>query len=100
MTGVAVSDTTTCRSADGVEITGVTFRSLSDDDIDRFVEAVRPLDRAGAYTVDGPGSLLVERYDGCYTNVLGLPLVRLDNLLRELGERLFTRIHSERARFL
>jgi len=43
------------------------------------------VDRAGAYTVDGPGSLIVARYDGCYQNVLGLPIVRLDKLLRRIG---------------
>ncbi len=100
MTGVAVADTASGQSCEGIEVTGVTFRALSDADIDRFVTAVRPLDRAGAYTVDGPGGLLVERYDGCYTNVLGLPLVRLDALLRELGDGLFQRIDPARARFL
>ena len=77
--------TATGRTAEGFESTDVTFRTLTPCEIRRFVEAVRPLDRAGAYTVDGPGGLLVERYDGCYQNVLGLPIVRLDILLREVG---------------
>lgn len=100
VTGVAIVDTGSRRTAEGIEITRVTFRDLDPEDLDRFVEAVRPLDRAGAYTVDGPGSLLVARYDGCYQNVLGLPMVRLDMLLRELGDSLFARVHPQRARFL
>jgi septum formation protein len=100
MTAVAVADPFARRAAEGIEITRVTFRSLTGAEIDTFVDAVKPLDRAGAYTVDGPGSLLVERYDGCYTNVLGLPMVRLDLLLRELGDGLFARVDPARARFL
>lgn len=100
LTGVAVVDTQSGRTADGVEATRVTFRSLSGAEIRRFVDAVRPIDRAGAYTVDGPGSLLVESYDGCYQNVLGLPIVRLDALFREIGDNLFTRVDGRRAQFL
>ena len=100
LTGLHVIDAALGRSACGYETTSVTFRALTDAEIDCFVDAVNPLDRAGAYTVDGPGSLLVARYDGCYQNVLGLPIVRLDLLLRELGQSLFDRINPERARFL
>ena len=73
---------------------------LAPGEIARFVEAVNPLDRAGAYTVDGPGSLLVQGYRGCYQNVLGFPMVRLDMLLRELGVFLFERMDGARAVFL
>ncbi len=100
LTGLAVIDTATGQHVEGVETTEVTFRTLSSDEIDRFVDAVKPLDRAGAYTVDGPGSLLVSRYAGCYQNVLGLPLVKLDMLLREIGHGLFTLVDGERAVFL
>ncbi len=99
-TGVAVVDTETGISAEGFEETRVTFRRLSDSEIELFVDTVKPLDRAGAYTVDGPGTLLVERYDGCYTNVLGLPLIRVDNLLREIGDGLYPRVRPDSARFL
>ena len=100
VTGLAVMDTATGAGAVGSESTDVTFRSLTDAEIDCFVHAVRPLDRAGAYTVDGPGSLLVARYDGCYYNVLGLPLVRLDRMLRGIGHSLFDYVRPEHARFL
>ncbi len=100
LTGVAVVNTETGGKAEGLERTEVTFRTLREKDIARFVEAVRPLDRAGAYTVDGPGSLLVARYNGCYQNVLGLPIVLLDTLLAELGDGLFDRMRADSARFL
>lgn len=100
VTGLAVADTATGRRAEGSETTDVTFRPLQDAEIERFVGIVRPLDRAGAYTVDGPGSLLVARYDGCYQNVLGLPMVRLDKLLRQIGVELFSLMDGDRAKFL
>jgi septum formation protein len=100
MTGVAIIDIASGQKAEGVETTRVTFRALTDLEILTFVAAVQPLDRAGAYTVDGPGSLLVERYEGCYTNVLGLPMILLDRLMRELGDSLFARVDVGRARFL
>ena len=100
ITGVAVIDTDSRKSASGHETTEVTFGDLTDAEIDCFVSAVKPVDRAGAYTVDGPGSLLVARYNGCYQNVLGLPMVRLNTLLRTLGHDLFDYIDPTRARFL
>ena len=100
VTGVVVADTGSGRRAQGFETTRVTFRELSTAEITAFVHAVNPVDRAGAYTVDGPGSLLVARYDGCYQNVLGLPMVRLDLLLREIGWSLFDCMDGARALFL
>lgn len=100
ITGVAVIDTETGRAAEGYERTEVTFRDLAQDEINGFIETVRPLDRAGGYTVDGPGSLLVESYNGCYQNVLGLPVVRLDKLCREIGQNLFALMDGSKASFL
>ena len=100
ITGIAVRDTANGRDASAHETTRVTFRDLSDNEIERFVDAVRPLDRAGAYTVDGPGSLLVEQYEGCYQNVLGLPIVRLDETLRTIGYSLFELMDAEESLFL
>jgi len=100
LTGISLIDTASGRTAEGFESTDVTFRDLTADEIARFVAAVNPVDRAGAYTVDGPGSLLVARYNGCYQNVLGLPIVRLDILLRGLGYSLFELMNPANCRFL
>jgi septum formation protein len=100
LTGLSLIETATGKTAEGYESTGVTFRAFSSGEIDRFVAAVNPIDRAGAYTVDGPGSLLVARYNGCYQNVLGFPIVRLDVLLGELGYSLFDLMNAEDCQFL
>ena len=100
VTGLAVGNTATRQRRETHAVTRVTFRDLSNAEIDAFVDAVKPLDRAGAYTVDGPGSLLVSRYEGCFYNVLGLPLVTLDDTLRALGVYLFQLTDAAKAVFL
>lgn len=100
LTGLALIDIATGKTAEGAETTDVTFRDLRDDEIDHFVHIVEPLDRAGAYTVDGPGSLIVAGYRGCYQNVLGLPMVKLYGLLGALGVDLFAAMDKESAKFL
>jgi septum formation protein len=100
LTGLALIDTATGKTAEGYESTDVTFCALTPGEIDRFIAAVNPVDRAGAYTVDGPGSLLVAHYNGCYQNVLGFPIVRLNRLLQELGHTLFDLMVDEDCKFL
>lgn len=100
VTGLALTNSLTGETRNGSETTSVRFRRLAPAEIDRFVEIVRPTDRAGAYTVDGPGTLLVEQYEGCYQNVLGLPMVRLHSLLAEFGVDLFSRMQAEKTAFL
>lgn len=67
------------------EVTRVTFAMLSDDDIDAYVATNEPFDKAGAYGIQGIGGRYVTRIEGCYFNVMGLPLARLWTLLREFG---------------
>ena len=85
MTGVAV------RWRDGiasdVEEVGVTFRALSDDDIERYIATGEPMDKAGAYGIQGFGATIVDRVDGDYFAVMGLALNRLMRLCREVGLR-------------
>ena len=52
----------------------VKFKELSDELIDRYVESVRPTDRAGAYDIDDSGDLIIESYTGSYENIMGLPM--------------------------
>ncbi len=68
-----------------VEITQVTFRRLSPVEIEHYVASGEPLDKAGAYGIQGLGALLVESVYGCYYNVVGLPLVKTARLLRKCG---------------
>jgi septum formation protein len=83
MTGVAVA--WAGRVASAVEEVGVTFRALDDREIERYVETGEPMDKAGAYGIQGYGATIVDRVDGDYFAVMGLPLNRLVRLCRELG---------------
>ena len=65
------------------ESTLVKFRFLSDKEINNYIETFEPMDKAGAYGIQGQGALLVEKINGCYLNVVGLPLVKLDFLLNK-----------------
>lgn len=67
------------------EETGVTFRPLAPEEIRRYIASGEPMDKAGAYGVQGLGSVIVTRVDGCFFNVVGLPLPRLAGLLKEFG---------------
>jgi septum formation protein len=68
----------------GHEQTRVEFFPLSDGEIRRYVATEEPLDKAGAYGIQGFGALMVRRIEGCYFNVMGLPLGLLGRKLREL----------------
>jgi septum formation protein len=69
-------------------VTHVTFRDLTEAEIDAYIETAEWVDKAGAYGIQGMGALLVERIEGCYTNVVGLPLLTLSRLLSRVGVRL------------
>lgn len=69
------------------EVTRVTFASLSEAEIAAYVASEEPFDKAGGYAIQGRGGRFVTRVEGCYFNVVGLPLARLYALLRELGWR-------------
>jgi nucleoside triphosphate pyrophosphatase len=85
VTAVAVAWRGETRSA--VEEVNVTFHSLSDDDIAAYIATREPMDKAGAYGIQGFGATIVERVDGDYFAVMGLPLQLLVRVLRELGIR-------------
>lgn len=65
--------------------TKVVFRDLTDEEIKSYVATGEPLDKAGAYGIQGKGAVLVEKIDGCYNNVVGLPLTRMQLILAKLG---------------
>ena len=67
------------------EETTVSFRELTSEEIDRYIATGEPMDKAGAYGIQGYGALLVEGIQGDYYNVMGLPVCRLGCLLRQLG---------------
>jgi septum formation protein len=81
----AVAATLGGEVASGVEIVDVTFLPIDDDEIRRYVATGEPMDKAGAYGIQGYGATIVRRIDGDYFAVMGLSLVRLVALMRELG---------------
>jgi septum formation protein len=68
-----------------LETTQVCFAALSEDEIARYVATDEPLDKAGAYAIQGIAGRFAERIDGCYFNVVGLPLARLYRMLKQMG---------------
>ena len=83
VTAVAVARGKKVRSA--VEEVRVKFRRLHDDEIDAYIATGEPMDKAGAYGIQGYGATIVECVDGDYFAVMGLPLARLVALLKDLG---------------
>ena len=67
------------------EETRVTFRRLSKEDIDAYIALGESMDKAGGYAVQERGTLLAERIDGCYFNVVGLPLFCVSQMFADMG---------------
>ena len=65
--------------------TDVTFRELTDAEIAAYIETKEPMDKAGAYGIQGYGALLIEGISGDYYNVMGLPVCRLGRMLSRFG---------------
>ena len=90
MTAVALVDANdTKHEWTSVEITNVKFRDLTEDDIAAYMATGESMDKAGAYGIQGYGALLVERIEGCYNNVVGLPLQLVAKGLRNWGINLY-----------
>ncbi len=85
ITAVALKDAGSGRELVRSAMTKVWFRDLSAEEIYAYVASGEPLDKAGAYGIQEKGALLVNRIDGCYFNVVGLPLSILGEMLRDFG---------------
>lgn len=85
-TGLAVVDTSNGKAVCDYEKTGVVFRELSERETDAYIKTGEPMDKAGAYGVQGLGALFVQEIHGDYFNVVGLPLCKLSRMLeKEFG---------------
>lgn len=82
-TGVCVQSES--RKVTFFEKTDVTFYELSDEEIKSYIATKEPMDKAGAYGIQGKGAVLVEKINGDYLNVVGLPLARLSRVLKQFG---------------
>ena len=77
------------RSLTESESTEVYFRPVSEAELRGYIATGEPMDKAGAYGIKGKGSLLVEKIDGDFFNVMGLPVLRLSRMLAQFGVRFF-----------
>ncbi len=76
VTGIALIDTRHGTTTTDAETTDVAMRSATGEELDRYVATGEPMDKAGAYGIQGYGAGLVTRVSGCYFNVVGLPLAK------------------------
>ena len=84
-TGVAVIDIETGKQIVDYEKTKVFMLPLTEEEIDRYHAKVSPLDKAGGFDIEGGGSVFIHRIEGCYSNVIGLPIAKLATMLRKVG---------------
>ncbi|HVH59061.1 MAG TPA: Maf family protein [Candidatus Sulfotelmatobacter sp.] len=87
LTGVALVRLPDVERRSFVESTLVQFAPLSDEEIGRYLATGEPHDKAGAYAIQGYAARYIPRIEGCYFNVVGLPVARLQHALSELGWR-------------
>lgn len=85
LTGVCIYDVASGREVKFAEITDVYFRTLSDDEIDEYLDTPSPYDKAGAYGIQEGAAAFVSRIDGDYFNVVGLPVCSLSEALANLN---------------
>lgn len=88
ITGVALVSAKAEKIISGYEITRVKMKSLTAERIRAYIKTGEPMDKAGSYGIQCFGSVLIERIDGCFYNVVGLPLSRLDNMLQQFDIKL------------
>ena len=85
VTGLAVIRVPDGETRLELEATQVRFAPLTAEEIQQYASTNEPLDKAGAYAIQGIAGRYVERIEGCYFNVVGLPLARFYRILKELG---------------
>ncbi len=84
-TGVAVIDTESGKEVVDYEKTRIFMSRLSSEEIDRYHLHASPLDKAGGFDIEGKGGLFIRRIEGCYFNVIGLPMAKLFSMFKKVG---------------
>ena len=97
-TGLALIDTKENITVVDFEKTLVTMRSLNEKEIRAYLSRIKPLDKAGAYAIQGAGAIIVEKISGCYYNVVGFPLAKLEEMLLRLKITLFDYMNTNNKR--
>ncbi len=90
ITGLALVNVTDKITLSDSAVTDVWFRQLKSFEIDNYISTDEPADKAGAYGIQGLGALFVDKINGCYYNVVGLPLAVLTKMLEAFGVQVLT----------
>ncbi|MBZ0156024.1 MAG: Maf family protein [Alphaproteobacteria bacterium] len=88
ITGFTLLDTASQKRISGSVETKVSFKRLTGEEIDAYIASKEPLDKAGAYAIQGLGAVLVKKIEGDYFNVMGLPLSAVADALKKFGVRI------------
>jgi len=85
-TGVTIIDSASKASITEVVRTGVAFRQLTDDEIDAYIQTGEPMDKAGAYAIQGGAGKFVESFDGSFENVVGFPVAEIQQMIDRITQ--------------
>lgn len=89
ITGMAVIDIDSKKEFQHLEVAKVKIKQMSEQEIDSYIETGEPMDKAGAFAVQGKGAILIEKTDGDFYSIVGLPLFELNKLLAQAGVNIF-----------
>ena len=84
-TGLCVIDVKKGESASGVDVSKIRLKKLSRKKIANFVKVAGPYDKAGGFSIEGPGAFIFDNIQGSFYNILGLPMIKLNRLFEKLG---------------
>ena len=85
ITGFSIIDSKSGKAVSRAAGTTVHMKELSPREIDAYIKSQEPLGKAGAYAIQGIGAVIIDRIEGDYFNVVGLPLAALTEVLKEFG---------------
>jgi len=88
VSAIAVIDTETGKTLKSSVVSDVIFKKLSDEEINAYIETGEPMDKAGAYAIQGLGVMFVKSINGCYSNIVGISVFKLTEMLKEFGVKL------------
>lgn len=84
VTSIAMIDTETKKTIVHSTSTKVTFREISKEEVESYINTSEPYDKAGAYAAQGLAAIFIEKIEGCFNNVVGISLFDVDRMLKEL----------------
>ncbi|EKE04092.1 MAG: hypothetical protein ACD_20C00107G0002 [uncultured bacterium] len=89
ISAIAITDTETGKTLTNSVTSNVTFKELSDSEINSYIATGEPMDKAGAYAIQGLASIFIKEISGCYTNIVGISTYKLVEMLKEFGIKVF-----------